>query len=125
MTEGELREIDAKVAEAMGWENNWDKPGGSDFPYMWGIMDFRDSGPVRAANFPRYSSNIADAWELIEFARTKMIAICVVHVLHSSGMRWEYLAKAEFHDSRELVYDMDESAPLAICKAFLKAMAEK
>jgi hypothetical protein len=76
------REIDsirnsanARIArEIMGWEDNWDRPGGSRYPQMWGIMDwYSPTEPARAANFPAFDDDIAAAWEVVEEMHRRIV----------------------------------------------------
>jgi len=51
----------------MGFEDNSEDP---MKPGMWGIMDYYlDGSPLLVPNFPCYSNDIADAWELVEKLR--------------------------------------------------------
>lgn len=107
------REMDALVAEKVfgcdplnarvGLHKN------GDLEYYWGY-------PVGHDIAPAYSTDISDAWRVIEH-------------MQSLGWSWEVLNTtktafgAVFSMSQDDVYGTDaETVPLAICKAALKAI---
>lgn len=112
----DLRELDRRVAEAMGWEPFQRIP-----DYTSGALTIINCRVER--QLPRYSTSIADAWVLVE-------------VVHARG--WDYELKSVvdewgveihcciFSNPSGYCWDgHDESAPLAICRAFLAAMEAK
>jgi len=116
------RNLDAKVAEyIIGWTNNWDNPGGTGDPSMWGIMDWRGPGdPVRVANFPCYSTDIRAAWTVVEKMKDFGFAAQIV-----TGIANGYDVVAMYNAlGKHFVVDRESgstSVPHAICLAALKA----
>ena len=120
---GMSREIDALVAEhVMGWENNWDSPGRGG---MWGIMDWiiEEDGsrtPVRAADFPSYSDDIAAAFEVI--AKIQEGDVCCIKFNNDvPAGAWAVEIKGNNYKCEQLAYIEDRyDLPMVICLAALK-----
>ena len=111
-----LREIDRLVAEkVMGWEEVKE----NDFIKRPDV-DFIGKAPDRFCEdawsiLPNYSTDISDAWEVVEQLREKELYVDIDTF-------------AEHYDVRvvsgpyEVGHSLSETAPLAICLAALKAV---
>lgn len=125
------RALDAAVATALGWQKavlpwniNHPESSGSD---MWYQPDGNIVNPppvrvhVGVTNLPQFSTEIVHAWMLVEWARGGPYdvdmnirpAMCEVRFLHRDIEYGTNEAAA--------LWIEDKSAPLAICRAFLKA----
>jgi hypothetical protein len=106
------RELDALIAEkVMGWEYR-------DNFYSWGELVtpahwIKDNGWTTDKT-PNYSESIADAWLVVE----KLRGLGTVDLMDDDGKRWISLIIPKF---KAHVRAQAETAPLAICKAALKA----
>lgn len=140
------RDLDALVAKALGWQvitceeaialSNkafLDRPSWDD----WYIQDmYIKEGPIPSTGFrglPHFSIDIAAAWEVIETIVDKYNCICSVRKIaqrYQFGLVKQYAATIAGGD---LAYDTPDcisatlanTAPLAICRAALKAVSNK
>lgn len=71
---------------------------------------------------PHYSTSIADAWLVVEKMRNKKTALCLLSVYEPAKNSFQWLCKVEFIGSDRFEFSAQDSAPLAICLAALKAM---
>jgi hypothetical protein len=113
------RELDAVVAEAvMGWTitNRRDSWGNR---IVEGPFDGCDCGSHCVADtIPEYSTSIGAAWEVVGKldllgSRGPLGGLALL----KSGDLWE------LQDEAHITYTQAETAPLAICRAALKAVA--
>lgn len=112
------RELDALIAEkVMGWRNLHVERHGDDYP--------RFGQPPGVAldcvNVPRFSTDIADAWKVVEALDTDFLTLEYLTGVDPdapSRRNWQ----AEFRLSR--TYAWADTAPLAICLAALKAVGK-
>ncbi len=110
------RDLDALVAEKVMGRNLWyGDPTGykivENFDY-W-RTDIRDSDDEYCYRCPRYSADIASAWEVMEEMKDKFQP----DLIFENG-EWECLLMAEYARARAT------TAPLAICRASLIAVLE-
>lgn len=121
------RELSALVAEKiMGWENNFEKPHGTRFPFMYGIMDYWEGKPVPAANFPNYAEDLEAAMEVVEeiYNFNKMIHFNILRThdwAQGSGTKYgvsffAYMGMGEHLEYGKAICD---TLPEAICRAAL------
>jgi hypothetical protein len=100
-------EIDKLVAErVMGWD---------DFADKW----LKNPEDLKLL-VPKYSSNIADAWLVVEKMQNHFNFFLARHFAAFDG-KWEAIFEGK---EGEFVADAP-TAPLAICRASLKAVGEK
>lgn len=94
----DLRQIDALVAEhVMGWaDDGWP----------------RDPQGMGHENFPKYSSDISIAWEVVEKMRADLWNV-TVYIQDTQG--------CTMHKYNESYYLKADSIPLALCLAALKS----
>lgn len=116
------RELDAEVAERIfGYTLDWEF---SDLmpdaaPCVHELRDEYDEWGV----LPNYSTDIAAAWQVIDYLRERNIW------LYSLEQRWSNLTRAIFewqdpeHGSRHALA-LEDTPMLAICAAALKAVGE-
>jgi hypothetical protein len=111
------RELDALVAEkVMGW---------TYYPLAgrWAVPNSRpESNTVANPDFPRYSADIAAAWEVVEKLGNEGCYIGASIQLSPNGR-----AGCSFHspDTGDHAMIWNDSAPRAICLAALKAVGVK
>lgn len=107
------REMDAMVAErVMGLEVN------VAFPTLY---DTKMNTIHRYAEIPHYSTDNNAAWEVVEKLRGRGIAVTVSTL---GTMNHQACAYTIWHEVSSAT-TWAESAPLAICKAALKAVQEQ
>jgi len=130
-------EMDAMIAEMEGYKayeekrGEWNlaviqKPGERE-PWKSGRMEYWESASKRytkitcveasrigfyGVGFPRYSTNIADAWPLVEKLRMWLFPTCDVDKTYE----WTVVIDGESWEDRICA----ETAPLAICRCALK-----
>lgn len=111
------RELDAAVAEhVMGWKRGDPKYG--DMPwYPPGIGRYLGGGRL---NLPKFSTDIAAAWEVVErlaeFEINDIEVTVEIRNVAEGWACWIHSGCEEIAEARE------ETAPLAICRAALLAM---
>jgi len=116
------RELDALVAEGMGWKevHSQYQSGMMGLPgwtRWWGKKQ-NTEGRWRNTDLPKYSSDISPAWE-------------VLHLGHPCGWFDAYYfyrygngyAISRIHNPKNEQGTKAPTAPLAICRAFLKAVS--
>lgn len=108
------REIDAKVAEAMGWTNVRRDTGdiSSDF--------WRDKDPksvYERSLIPHFSQRIDDAWEIVEWMRGQLWSARLDIGISSTWVAFDRSP----HGDGDHYQAIAPTAPLGICLAFLKA----
>lgn len=112
MSDLELRE---KVARLMGWRQAHDG--------AW-IMPPKITDDATTAGalweLPHYETNIADAWEVVEFMRERGWDVSV-HTPANHDPYAMLCGPEKRHDGLGGPY-VAPTAPLAICKAFVAAM---
>lgn len=116
------REIDALVAEkVMGWY--WSEtdemleglfPPVGDYRRTLSWLNFDSNGYV--LSMPNYSTNISDAWIVID----KLKGLNIVNLHYAIG-EWT-VDVYDFDTGKMLAISSSETAPMAICKAALKAV---
>ena len=107
------REMDAKVAEKvmrLPVKFHTNNPNGERFYYL----DMPDKHGM-CPDVPHYSTDIAAAWLVVE----KMLETSRIDITHE-GMLWV----CEVIDTEKLAIASANTAPMAICKAALKAVEE-
>jgi hypothetical protein len=107
------REIDAKVAECLGWQ--W-----SEKRQFWRSTDGKRYNKHHEPLLPFFSTTGDGMLLLIEEARKQGIYLEFIHLVE--GFRGEVRIKTD--NGQKLIACMDESvdsAPLAVSLAFLKA----
>lgn len=112
MSEG-LRELDYKIAELLGdrkvargkWRGYWTAGKGRHY-------SDQDDGP------PHYSTDIAEAWRVVEHMRARGYSFCVYDYIQieSIPVKWQVL----FIGGGKSPAASGETFPLAICLAALK-----
>ncbi len=110
------RELDALVAERLGWTHN---RGGVGIPEHW--VTPRDQA---YRNLYAWSTSISAAWELVEHMVARDMSLQMAYSIRNGRK----LLNVTFHKNYDLL-DMittsaqswSDTAPLAICLAFLKA----
>ena len=113
-----MKAVDARVAtEVMGWESQYIEYGGSGGEYVWVLPNGEWQ---HEPDVPDYSTSIAAAWAVVE----KMEKLGFRMDLESG---WENLQeyrayKVRFYKPHYLEEAQSEHAPLAICRAALKAV---
>ena len=124
MTDEELRKLDAQIAiEIMGFVPREVRPRGcvetvtvySGNPVftdgLWSKVDL-----IHYCSPLRYSTDIAAAWQVVEKITENPLWDFFLAVR-------PHLATAHFHDGNAVDFEeMDESVPVAICLAALKAV---
>ena len=118
MTPDELRAVDARVAkEVMGWtEVKMKQPDGGVI-YPMPPMGF-DAANNRYASLPRYTTSIADAWLVVEKAKTDGWPVDVGVAFDWDGDPVGYYANfTSEHTARH------KDVEVAICKAGLSFFA--
>jgi hypothetical protein len=115
------RELDAEVAiRVMGWHDVKFQPIANAFGEK--VLDEYAGHPpndlLKNAIIPRYSTSIQAAWDVVE----KMKSISLFTALISAkGQPWVCKINKEI----AFVEEKADAAPLAICKAALKALSEE
>jgi hypothetical protein len=113
-------EIDIKIAELKGWTGI--APATHNNP-AWGLMPgctkHREGAPI-----PRWSTDIAAAWGLVEEVMSAGVGYDLANVRHSNGnMTHEFILYDPIGGPNSKRYPAEENtAPLAICAAWLKWM---
>jgi hypothetical protein len=112
------RELDAAVAaKVMGWHDVKFQPIANAFGEK--VLDEYAGHPpndlLKNAIIPKYSSSIQFAWEVLEKLKTVSEFAAVIS---AKGQPWVCKVKKE----TAFVEERADAAPLAICKAALKAM---
>lgn len=115
------RELDALVAsKVMGWHDVKFQPIANAFGEK--VMDeFAGHPPndlLKSAIIPKYSSEIRSAWEVLE--KLKSISIFAA-VISAKGQPWV----CKVNKDTLFVEERADAAPLAICKAALRAVSEE
>jgi hypothetical protein len=101
------RELDALVAErVMGWTYKPFYNGGGEWSHNGKLVAF---GGLDGGSLPKYSSSIADAWQVVEKLKADGNNVWV----EWAGKVWVCGATSVFPDIEA------DTAPLAICKAAL------
>jgi len=125
------REMDALIAEkVMGWHSDGEKypiycfvnPTNNpiyDQIYVYKTKKDDDNGTPKACD--SFSRNISAAWEVVEKMNTSDLGIELISM--TGNTLWIcHLYKRE---RGEVICDTSGTAPLAICRAALKAVEEK
>ncbi|HEX7900808.1 MAG TPA: hypothetical protein VF950_23820 [Planctomycetota bacterium] len=115
------RELDAAVAaKVMGWHDVKFQPIANAFGEK--VLDEYAGHPpndlLKNAIIPKYSSNIQFAWEVLE--KLKSISVFAA-VISAKGQPWV----CKVNKDTAFVEERADAAPLAICKAALKAVSEE
>jgi hypothetical protein len=77
-----------------------------------------------AVTYPPYSTDISAAWEVVEKLRNKTMAFSLVTMWDHSKDKLFWLAKFEWWGTERFEFSSQETAPLAICLAALKATGD-
>lgn len=118
------RDLDAKVAEALGWI--WVEHPDADLVYFrppdmfrYGAVCRKDRGDLEYTNaLPHYSTDIAAAWKVVE----AMYEQGLVVLIKSDGLRRRDDEKRYTILVSQIDHRIDsDTAPHAICLAFLNA----
>jgi hypothetical protein len=129
----EGRELDALIAErVMGWTRHPEKMHPTDNRTIGGVLYCPPGSPYNHGGVnvvPYYSTRIDAAWEVVE----KHPAIVVQRATSRDGSKAGYMCSLplEPNDPRRAgqritsVNAEADTAPLAICRAALKAVADK
>ena len=115
------RELDAAIAaKVMGWHDVKFQPIANAFGEK--VLDEYAGHPpndlLKNAIIPKFSTNIQFAWEVLE--KIKSIAVFAA-VISAKGQPWV----CKINKDTAFVEERADAAPLAICKAALKAMSEE
>lgn len=120
----ELRELDVRIAEALGWKVIRYEDGGISvqpvqrYPYTTHIVYCPEDPPMANWN---PSTDIAAAWELVEwFAKHRGDGFFLIQDWHGPITAGSGYYKASFLDQAH--WANAPTAPEAICRAFLAAM---
>lgn len=142
------RELDTLIAEMLGWrwwpffdeEKGWMK---DLYPptapvHSW---PYSDNAPpldglpyencYHFSRMPRFSSDIAAAWEVVEFMRSGHLLVDIAcHGENSEsfygifGDWWEWRCGVSIKNNTQMVYEYADTAPHAICLAALRTAIE-
>ena len=121
MTDGMLgRELDAEVAvRVLGWHDVKFQPIANAFGEK--VLDEYAGHPpndlLKNAIIPRYSTSIQAAWDVLE--KMKSVSLFAA-VISAQGQPWV----CKINKGTLFVEERADAAPLAICRAALKALAE-
>ena len=121
MTDGPLgRELDAEVAtRVIGWHDVKFQPIANAFGEK--VLDEYAGHPpndlLKSAIIPRYSTSIQAAWEVVEKMKTLSLFVAVIS---AQGQPWV----CKINKGTLFVEEKADAAPLAICRAALRALAE-
>src|SRR5688572_26371799 len=115
------RELDAAIAaKVMGWHDVKFQPIANAFGEK--VLDEYAGHPpndlLKNAIIPKYSSNIQFAWDVLEKLKTLSVFAAVIS---AKGQPWV----CKVNKDTAFVEERADAAPLAICKAALKAMSEE
>jgi hypothetical protein len=115
------RELDAAIAaKVMGWHDVKFQPIANAFGEK--VLDEYAGHPpndlLKNAIIPKYSSNIQFAWDVLEKLKTISVFAAVIS---AKGQPWV----CKVNKDTAFVEERADAAPLAICKAALKAMSEE
>jgi hypothetical protein len=113
------RELDAAIAtQVMGWHDVKFQPIANAFGEK--VLDEYAGHPpndlLKNAIIPKYSSNIQFAWDVLEKLKTISVFAAVIS---AKGQPWV----CKVNKDTAFVEERADAAPLAICKAALKAMS--
>ena len=113
------RELDAAIAaKVMGWHDVKFQPIANAFGEK--VLDEYAGHPpndlLKNAIIPKYSSNIQFAWDVLEKLKTISVFAAVIS---AKGQPWV----CKVNKDTAFVEERADAAPLAICKAALKAMS--
>lgn len=114
------RELDAEIAaKVMGWHDVKFQPIANAFGEK--VLDEYAGHPpndlLKNAIIPKYSSNIQFAWDVLE--KLKSVSVFAA-VISAKGQPWV----CKVNKDTAFVEERADAAPLAICKAALKAMSD-
>jgi len=113
------REMDALVAELMGWESQYIEYGGSAGEYVWVLPDGKWQ---HEPDVPEYSTDIAAAWLVVEKFLPHFRIECFEDSVNTDEKGWHCdIWTVRGHACAEGC----DTAPLAICRAALKAIEEE
>lgn len=122
------RELDALIAEkVMGWKYRGYGNGGGEWTFNGQKMAF---GGLNGGSLPHYSTNIADAWMVVEkMGRWHGFDFMIVmpdpeQTFHLRTYEAGWYEATNDGPERRVVSDAD-TAPLAICLAALKAVNQE
>lgn len=115
------RELDAAVAsKVIGWHDVKWQPIANAFGEK--VLDEYAGHPpndlLKNAIIPRYSTSIQAAWDVIEKLKSMSVFVAVVS---AQGAPWV----CKINKGVKFVEEKADAAPLAICTAALKALAEE
>lgn len=108
------QELNEAVALKLGWVNlEWSEPSGLR-PELSGK---REGSPPFGETVPAYSTSIAAAWEIIQYCENELVLYQIDLSWSRTGSSWHCTlgTKNQYNESVGA-----DTAPLAICKAFLK-----
>jgi hypothetical protein len=117
-------ELDALVAEkVMGWTKEPSAnpfPGPKSLPWNW-VAPHSTWGPgtpgkCYPTSVPKYSTDIAAAWEVVEKLRDQFEGVVVDGIKLPGAPAWQCIVMNESEKGEA------QTAPLAICRAALKAV---
>lgn len=119
-TASDLRSIDIRIAEHLGWKN-------IKFRKGWLVESGTRPDGLEFDMIPRYTTDIAAAWTLLESVINRsMFPLPWPHIERMLGGHWfwrvtfcsGYPSDSEFYR----LYEGDgDTAPLAICRAYIAA----
>jgi len=109
------RELDTRVAEAFGWVLCSGEGHETHMMTAMGAPPYYHHGNSIAIGLPHFSTDIKDAWELVEKFRMTITP----NVAHPTS-RW--CVDVQLKNKNDLWLVGAETAPLAICRAALKAV---
>lgn len=110
-----------KVQIVMLW--NYDESGDYQYPVLGFIKECKEHDEIweEEIELPNYSTDIKDAWIVIEKLNGDKVAFSLSTVwMHYKYFEW--LAKFEFWGTTDFVFEVNESESKAICLAALKAV---
>lgn len=122
MTEESIQKINERVARKLGWTKG--EESGIWFLDME-TKPFQTIDIRTANNLPNYAERIEDAWELVEYLKAPWFFGLKtwgrMNIKDGSASR---TFEATFAKSTQGLLGIGETAPLAICRAFLALEAE-
>lgn len=129
MNYDEARKIDAEVAErVMGWTRHAEKPDRTDNRQIDGVLYCPPDYPGILHGglnvIPHYSTDISDAWLVVEKLYGQYdLAICTAIISDSEQERQWHVVLEEKDTDHDIAIVYAPTAPLALCRAALKALS--
>lgn len=106
----DLDQINIEVAKKLGWTITGECGG------LKAFRNFKENEISEQEYIPAYSTDIRAAWEIVEYLKIKLgHKITSTVIVLTDGAQWYCHLQAP-----GLIQGVGDTAPIAICKAFLK-----